>query len=572
MAASREFWLIFLNGVLLSLSYLIPTKLSPWSNFYQEIWAALSVACLLLVGLVRSPNAPLRLTSPVVFCVLSILLLIMQDMFGMILWPGDVIMKFTYFCGLLLTIMTMQHLEEKIREDLLTTVALAFVLAAVASFFLQWFQLSGFRLDWLRPEKYITRPSANMSQPNHLGNVFLLGLISIFYLHQKQWISRPMLYLLSTTSSLGLALTASRSAALGTVFAAALYGYAHSRKPIEHSIKRPIPYHSLLMLLLLSSHFFVWLMWTYFPFRAMLDATAGPEFLRGGSSYRVEAWTTFFHRILDAPWWGYGIGQTGNAHILGDVHLLSVGALFTSAHNIILDILLWLGIPIGLIAILGGGYIVFRSLRISTPAQLLSSAGIVVLLNYACLELPLYYSYFLLPFAIFIGFNYFTDTASTARAFGSNRWLMAALASLMLLTLKVTLDHQRTSMLLRQFYQHRQSSDTPFQLNVGNLGVNNHYLMMLKFSMSDLHLHVPSSQIPLEDMRRTAIRLPTPQIIFNYAVQLHLRGMSSEAQLWLRRACAVNDPKDCSKLQEYWEKLPDLIPGTSNPSWPLKTQ
>lgn len=560
--------LVFLAALCLSCSFLISAKLPPWANFYQEVWSSLAISLILIAGLYKSPKQSLRFTGPTLLGTGIILLLIIQKAFGLIFWDGDFILRFAYLGGLLLAIVTAQHLSTTAKGTLLHAFAFAFLIAAIASECLQWFQLSGFRLSWVRDELNILRPSANLSQPNHLGTVFLLGLVSTHYLYKKYAITKSLFYLLTALISVGLAVTGSRTAAIGTILVAAFYWYATTRNNNPGNATNEIPFHLLLPSMMIGSHIIVWLMWTYFPFGAMLNIASKPELFRHGTSYRFEAWLMFANRIMDAPWFGYGIGQTSLAHLFGDSRPVFVGALFTSAHNIALDIVLWTGVPIGSAILISGSFVILRVLRTSTQEQLFSSVAILTLLNHANFELPFFYSYFLLPFGIFIGLNYPTTHQVSANSYASNKFLLVPIVAATVLVGKISWDHYKTAVLMRSFDIHRQSSRLPFDIKDNTLGVNTHYLMLIKFSTTDLHLHIPSSKIDIQEMQRTAIRLPTPQVIMNYAIQLEFREQSSDAELWLRRACAISDPSECAKLRDYWIKLPDLIPGKRNTPWP----
>lgn len=556
--ATQRFW-TSAAALLLSMSWLISSKTELWSNLYKEAWAALAFATVLGVLLCRSKPVELQLSWASLLCAGLLFVPAAQYAFGLILWGGDALVQTAYLAGLLMAIVATQQLDARAKHTLLTAVALSLVLAACASVLLQWFQLSGFRLDWLRQERYITRPSANLSQPNHLGTLLVLGLVAAHFLFKQAWMSRALLHLISALLSFGIALTASRTALLGVIAVVAWHAYAQ-----RGARENKDPYWRTVLLLAVLAQVLAWLMWKYFPFGAMLDHALNPELLRTHSSQRLDAWLMFAHRILESPWVGYGMGQVGIAHLIGETHVHPFGALFQSAHNIVLDVLLWVGIPLGVCVLGAGTYVMGRSLRMTTDAQRLASGAIVALLNHAMLEFPLFYSYFLLYLGVFIGANRPCFSLRPEHGHVTNpRWMLIPLAMLVAIAGKLSWDFKATSELLV-----RTDVTQPLSKDVAHaeLGVNQHWLKLVQYSVADLRSS--KQAVDMNDLQAVFFRFPSVHVGLNYAIQLQFRGEADQAQWWLQHACSVQSQKHCDYMRDQWNQLPQLHVSQANAPWP----
>ena len=292
-----------------------------------------------------------------------------------------------------------------------------------------------------------------------------------------------------------------------------------------------------------------------------------PTVLRMGSSLRLEAWEMFAYRVLEQPWTGYGIGRTGLAHLVGDSHQHPFGTHFQHAHNQVLEVLLWVGLPLGLLILVASAWLIVKALRWRTERHMLASGGMLVLLSHSMFEFPLYYSYFLLPFAVLLACN---TVGLGGRAFlpaWRKPWLVAPALLLISATALLARDHGRLENLMLRWGLHQMVSQEPFALPAVSLGAMSHWKKMLHYSAPNLHLQ--QAAVNMDEFEQVARRFPTTHVLLNYAVQLTLHNRPEEAQRWLQRACAIHSERHCLDLQRRWERLPPLIEGLPNPAWPL---
>ena len=131
--------------------------------------------------------------------------------------------------------------------------------------------------------------------------------------------------------------------------------------------------------------------------------------------------------FLQAPWFGYGWNQTAAAQIaVAGAHPGDM--TFTYAHNIVLDLLLWNGLPLGILITLACGYwFVTRMLRARNVEAVYAMAALLPFAMHSMVEFPFAYAYFLITAGLLIGIV----EASTARRppiTVSTRWLWPVLA------------------------------------------------------------------------------------------------------------------------------------------------
>ena len=71
---------------------------------------------------------------------------------------------------------------------------------------------------------------------------------------------------------------------------------------------------------------------------------------RAGSGHeRLGMWMQIIHAIGERPWFGYGWNQTSVA-VVESIHFNTV-KFGLIAHNIVLDLLVWNGLPLGFLII-----------------------------------------------------------------------------------------------------------------------------------------------------------------------------------------------------------------------------
>lgn len=116
---------------------------------------------------------------------------------------------------------------------------------------------------------------------------------------------------------------------------------------------------------------------------------------------RIPMWHQMLVAIQQQPWWGYGWNQVGVAQLT--VFLDYPTTEWTEhSHNILLDLLIWNGIPLGGI-IFVTWWLYQLSKLVTTIESFTALAMVGSVLVHAMLEYPLEYAFFLLPVGFLLG-------------------------------------------------------------------------------------------------------------------------------------------------------------------------
>jgi hypothetical protein len=122
---------------------------------------------------------------------------------------------------------------------------------------------------------------------------------------------------------------------------------------------------------------------------------------------RELIWRHFWAAIVEHPWLGYGFGQ-GILAIREVATQVQPSRNSVFAHNFVLDLMTWVGVPLGLAMSLALGAWMLRWLRSTGSAALLAQrhwvfAFWLALVVQSLLEFPYAHAFFLLPAALLAG-------------------------------------------------------------------------------------------------------------------------------------------------------------------------
>ena len=100
---------------------------------------------------------------------------------------------------------------------------------------------------------------------------------------------------------------------------------------------------------------------------------------------------------------GYGWNQTSVA-VVESIHFNTVQVWFNSAHNIVLDLLVWNGLPLGFLIITYFAiWLFWLSKNAKDTISIVAILMVSAILMHAMLEFPQRYAYFLLPMGFLLG-------------------------------------------------------------------------------------------------------------------------------------------------------------------------
>lgn len=250
------------------------------------------------------------------------------------------------------------------------------------------------------------RAVGNLRQPNHLSSLLLWSIVASTWLGEARAIGRRLAQGLVLLFIFVVVLTASRTGALSMLL---LFAWGLVDKRLARQTR------GLLMLApVLYAVFWygtgLWADYSHHVFGGETRFTTQGDI----SSSRWGIWSNTLSLIRMHPWAGVGFGEFNFAWTLTPFPGRPV-AFFDHTHNLVLQFLVELGIPLGLLVTGLLSYALWQAFvaaRRPVPADaapgeavLRASAFMMVLLImlHSLLEYPLWYAYFLLPTAFAFG-------------------------------------------------------------------------------------------------------------------------------------------------------------------------
>lgn len=546
----------------LALGWLLPNHYRPWVAFHSDAWVA-------VVLLLTAAFVVLRTHGPVVLHNISVLVVFLmcipwlQYGFGLIPQVGVAWISFAYLLGLVFALLIGARWESHSPGQLGNGLFLAIGIATVVSVGLQlqqWLQLDGMEL-W-KMGGGAERPHANLGQPNQLATFLLWGVLAAAWGYVRKYLGGGVTMLLAAYLLFGVALTGSRTAWMGVML---LVAATYLWRRHWDNIRLPLVAAGL------SLYFFVcvigvgWLRQTLLA-KSQLDVD---EFVRLSGEIRPMAWAAFLDAAWQRPLLGYGWNQVVLAQMAVATEHPHIPGFFIYSHNLFLDMVLWCGIPLGLLI---SGVLVtwllarLRAVRSAENAVLVMF--LLVVANHAMLELPLHYAYFLLPVGLVIGV---LDTRLGARpVLVVGRWVLVGLllAATALLSLII-----RDYSLVENSYRTLRLEWSRFRITqpVGppNVLLLTQWRDYIKFARMEPKRDVGEDELAW--MRNLTGLFPGGLFFHKFATVLALNHRPDEAQLWLKRMCKTVPQSECRDVQTIWARQSLIYPEIAAIPWPVKT-
>jgi hypothetical protein len=277
----------------------------------------------------------------------------------------------------------------------LTAAGLLNALISCAQVFLPWMPDG----DVIARSSLSGRATGNLRQPNHLASLLLWSLIGAAALRElKVWGARAMV---ASTFVLvfALVLSGSRTGVLGTLLLA-LWGLCDRRlAPSSRRLLLLLPLVTLVMWLALSA-------WAHATSQAFAVDTRIMPGNGDISSSRFAIWSNTVAMIVRHPWTGVGFGEFNLAWTLSAFPHRPT-AFFDHTHNLPLQLIVELGLPLGLLVV---ALLLLSLVRAGRAAWTCDGEGgiakraafmmVLTIGVHSLLEYPLWYAYFLLPAAL----------------------------------------------------------------------------------------------------------------------------------------------------------------------------
>lgn len=537
---------------LLPIGWIVPNHYFPWTAAWSDA-ATIFIFLLLVLSLQvgrryinNIPSWPICLTSffgAAVCC--------FQWVFGEIIFRGDLILVLAYLSLFILAAQTGKNIAELGGVEWFFRGVIFFSLVSVAIALSQALQVEKFQL-YLISVPPGGRPFGNFSQPNNFASACFLGILAAGWFYCKEKISRSLMFVLTVSFALGLVLSGSRSALAQFSVISVVFYLARKRFAFQRAIT-----------VLCSSAL------AYAVFRVLFPILLQIILLPPGRSIedqlkpglRMEMWKMAIQAIIAHPWKGYGWQQGSAAQQEVALFFPPHGEHFEHAHNLVLDLLLWNGIPAGGAII---GLLIYWAFRSAKNAASEKSAGgnneifgfaiVAALLVHSLLEYPLEYAYFLIPFGVAIGLVDFKNSKENVHLVSSKFlfFFLAIISAAVFLALG--LEYLKAEERFREF--RLQASGIGLEAPQGGLdGYRlldqlDHY-----FSFAGTQAKTRMSPAELNEMKHVAQRFGYPPVLFRYALALGLNADPDGAVRALDLICHIHAIERCKEAVSGWRTL-----------------
>ncbi len=311
-----------------------------------------------------------------------------------------------------LTFLVAERSASDAAETLFRAVASALVIAGLLSVPLALIQTFAPTLangEWIAYPGAQGRAGGNLRQPNHLSSLLLWSLVALVWLHDRH-VERgddagaPRHRILTTVAAVALTaavvLTASRTGMVCIVLLAVWGLVDRQLSPFGRRLLWAVPVVYALAWWGLSA-------WNH----AQGLTFAGEAQLHKSdlSSSRLAIWSNALALLKANAWFGVGWGEFNFAWSLTPFPGRPV-AFFDHTHNLPLNLLVELGLPLGTLVLALLAWALWRAFvacRITAAPHgaMVRAAFVMVLMMvvHSMLEYPLWYAYFLLPTAFALG-------------------------------------------------------------------------------------------------------------------------------------------------------------------------
>lgn len=535
-------WVLLILGF--SLPWLVPIHSEPLPTIFNEILAAVAVT-LLAAWLLLAFKSRFAFDALAVGFGVSAVIPLAQSATGLYLFSGEAPVVSFYLMGICSTMLIARRCEETAPGKLPDALFAALVMSSLISTALalgQWLQL-----DWglfMAPIVDGTRAVANVGQANELSTLLVWGLVGLWWAYSHGRIGGSVCVLAAGFFLIGIASTQSRT---GYLCVTMLFFTSQLAPSL---IKNPK--HKLGFVVLGCWFVILILGW------GVLSKFVGAGEFRGvadqlSAGLRPQIWQMMIDGIAHRPWFGYGWNQGRLVQLYELPNYAGWNVGIQHAHNLILDLLVWNGIPLGLCLIIPLGYWFWWQFRkIKTADQFLLFIALNVFVLHSMLELPHCKAFFLVPAAIIMGV--LNARTYLPVIFTIPRFVPLSATALMAGALVMSwIDYRKIE---QDLFSYRMR-----MARIGSLVVppppNIYVLTALQSALVNLRIEPRSemSTAELERMRITAIRYPIESALLNYAKAAALNNQPEEARLSLSRLCLLFSGTRCAQAREAWREF-----------------
>lgn len=549
----------------MGLVWLMPNHQLPWSAFHHELVMGLVLSSGVLLSAWQGRWAMVVSPAAVGLLLLAVIPW-MQWAAGVIPLSGQALISSLYIAAVALAF-AWGHAGAAAGDRLFRVLAGGLVLGAVLNVpiqVIQWYQwysmdLNSIMLMLVTPINSAQRPSGLILQPNQLATIQVWGLIALTWLYRKGHVGRVLFLTVFAIVGVGLGLTQSRAGLLELTFVAVLLTLAMWGRSSRFWLCTW--WATCVWQLVWAVHFKTVAKWLNVP----TEAVARLSSIDGA---RLDAWAAYAAAVLREPWWGYGVGDLGHAYttVAADRPEMFIGQRFAHSHNAVLDLVLWVGLPLAGLLVLVLAVWIWRCLRVVMGQRELvfPLAVLAALAIHSMLELPHHFLYFLVPAGICAGMLHQAVSRKVA-LLPRATWVAAGTAGLLVIGV-ICVDYFP--------YQERY---TEWRYENARVGTPPGTPVEPPWVLNQIHDELALYRLRVDDsldeerlawVNRAAAAVASPTAYHAAAKANAYLGHRDRALDWMMRLNAILNEDDVKLMQFIWKHDQVRLPPLASIDWP----
>lgn len=407
------------------MSWMVPDHFPPWTAFHTEV-PAFFVCALILPVYWRSGISSIKIPLAVFLPIGLMGVVLAQWAGGLLIYVGDFWIACVYLGTFALAwFWGYQWAQPKHGDQFVEQLSLFILgigLLTAFQIFAQWLHVEGAFGGWVIDGEWVvdgitnSRPRANVGQPNQASTVLMMASVGAAILRSRGRIGLPTMWGVLVVLMAAVTVTQSRTALLAAIVLAVLYICCAEQKQLNAISRRQIFCWIFLLLGAAWAYASVDAVWLDALFSGQQSGferivTTHAETLRRSSNelsavgMRVVIWKQLLFALYEHPWQGWGGLQISTAQQFGAALLSGTTEPTNYAHNIILDLFVMLGLPVGGVVLMMTWvwcWSRWRPICTSTNASSVLFASIPFLIH-TLLEFPHAYAYFLVLAGLLLG-------------------------------------------------------------------------------------------------------------------------------------------------------------------------
>lgn len=545
-----------------SLAWLVPNHYMPWLGAWNEAVSITGLLLMLLAIVVDRVHRPALSRTLIAVIGLSSSVIVIQFLTGKLHFAGDALLALLYVGlwggALLAGRYISSHVEA---PKLLAILATSWGIAAFVSVVIALNQWTGaVNLQIYSADLPIGgRPFANLAQPNHFCSLCFIGLCGLLLLFEKRLLGALSASLMASVLIVGMVSSQSRtgwlqiSLLLFCILVARRQGVFHANWLAVGALGA---IYALLVLTWNSICSFLML-----PIGRLSTEQIQP-------GVRIPYWREMIDAIGHHPFSGYGWLQTGLAQQQVAVDHQPIGALFDYSHNLVLDLILWMGLPVSVVIVsLLTWWLVGRIRASKNSSAVIMLITISGMLAHAMLEYPLAYAYFLIPFGLAMGV---VDALAPndRKPFVIIRPVAIAFVGLLAIAFAlVGNDYLKIEERFRNLrFEMKKIGIDRAKPQETHAKVLTQLEALMTFYKTEARPNMEPEQLDL--MRNVSERYGYPPVLLRYALASGLNFEPAVAEITLARLCSIHLSARCDEAKESWSELTVRYPQLSEVRFP----